>query len=128
MTDERMKKGTAGQTLVPRILGGAPDTHGHKRAPRAVINMPSTCSQSTSVTLDGSYSTGFNGSDAFGLSRWEWEVDADFVDGDLTTRTPSVEWLGAGLRTVRLTVTDEDGCRDTTEVTVAVRSAAASGS
>lgn len=120
MTDDRMKKGTAGQTLVPRTLGGAPDTHGHKTAPRAVIDAPGTCAQSTPITLDGSHSTGFNGSDAFGLSRWEWEVDAGFVDGDLTTPTPSVEWLGAGLRTVRLTVTDEDGCRDTAEITVTV--------
>lgn len=120
MTDDRIKRGTAGQTFVPRTLGGAPDTQGRKRAPRAVIDAPGTCSQSIPVTLDGSRSTGFSGSDAFGLSRWEWDVDADFVEGDPTVPTPSVEWRGAGLRTVRLTVTDDDGCRDTAEITVAV--------
>jgi len=93
---------------------------GRKRTPKAVIDMPSTCQQSTPVILDGSRSTGFNGSDVCGLYRWEWDVDADFVAGDPTTPSPSVEWLGAGLRTVRLTVTDEDGCRDTVEIAVTV--------
>jgi len=121
MADDRMKKGTAGQTLAPRILGGAPDMRGRKRAPRAVIGMPPICAQSTPIALDGSHSTGFNGSDAYGLSRWEWEItDADFVEGDPTTPSPSVEWLGAGMRTVRLTVTDEDGCRHTAEAAVTV--------
>lgn len=122
MTDDRIKRGTAGQTLVPKALGGAPDTQGRKRAPKAVIDTPGACTQATPATLDGSRSTGFNGSDAYGLSRWEWEAeDADFVEGDPTTASPSVEWLAPGPKRVRLTVTDEDGCRDTAEVTVTVR-------
>lgn len=114
MADDRIKRGMAEQTLIPKALGGAPDTQGRKRTPKAVIDAPKFCEEGAAVTLDGSRSTGFNGSDSFGLSRWEWEVDdASFVEGDPTTPSPSVEWHGPGPRTVRLTVTDEDGCRDT---------------
>lgn len=121
MTDDRIKRGTAGQTLVPRTLGGAPDTQGRKRAPMAVIDAPRTALAKATTAFDGSRSTGFNGSDAFGLSRWEWEVeDADFVDGDPTTAAMSVEWLDPGPKTVRLTVTDEDGCKNTAEAIVTV--------
>ena len=118
---KRRKRGVAGQTLVPRILGGAPDTQGRKRSPKAVIDVPRFC-EGDAVTLDGSHSTGFNGSDSLGLSCWEWDVeDADFVNGDPTTPSPSVEWRSPGPRLVKLTVTDEDGCKDTAETNVRFR-------
>ncbi len=121
MADDRIKRGAAKQTLVPKVIGGAPDTQGRKRAPRATSAAPDACARSTPVTLDGSKSTGFNGSDAFGLSHWEWDAEgASFVEGDPTTRSPSVEWHIPGPKRVRLTVTDDDGCRDTAEITVTV--------
>jgi hypothetical protein len=42
------------------------------------------------------------------------------VEGNPTTPSASVEWILPGRKTVRLTVTDEDGCRDTAESIVTV--------
>lgn len=92
------------------------------RRPVAEFAYPADVSLLEAVMLDGSLSTGFDGQTGFGLVSWEWEVEgAEFVEGTPLSAAPVVRWdayAPPGAKTVRLTVTDGDGRRDSKRVSL----------
>lgn len=92
------------------------------RRPVADFSAPADASPLEAVALDGSLSTGFDGRTAFGLVSWEWEVDgAEFAEGTPLSVVPVVRWdtyAPPGPKTVKLTVTDGDGRRDSKIVNI----------
>ena len=96
-------------------------------APDAVLGASSTTPLSgVDVTLDagGTIVNHPNG----GITQYDWDLDGDQIyERSTVTATTTVKWLTAGLRTVRVRVTDDFGATDTASIDVDVQNRAPTG-
>jgi plastocyanin len=100
--------------------------HDDNLAPRAVIR--SAAGDGTLVLRAGETST-LTGAVASGaddpVASYAWDKDGDGAFDDGSASTLQVGWAGAGIRTVRLRVTEQGGATDVATVLVDVRPAGA---